>query len=158
MSAATKTVRIIGIGSPVQGDEAGLQLVERLRQDKLWQSRDEIEWLLLERPGASLLHHFSGVETVCLVDALESAVHKGIVRVDPESLLAATASFSSHHFGVAETLQLASTLKQLPPRLFIYGISSGSFSTLYHELSAMLLQDLLVKDQIKTPATMLSGS
>ncbi len=158
MSAATKAVRIIGIGSPVTGDELGLQLVERLRQDKQWQLRDEIEWLLLERPGVTLLQYFSGVETVCLIDALDSTEHSGVVCIDPKSLLTGTGSFSSHQFGVAETLQLASTLKQLPPRLFIYGIASGSFSTLYHELSAMLIQDLSVKDPVKTPATMLSGN
>ena len=144
MSAAIKSVRIIGIGSPVSGDELGLQLVEKLRQDVVWQSHDEIEWLLLERPGAALLQYFDGVETICLIDALDCDDHQGVVRIKAESLLAETGSFSSHQFGVAETLQLATTLKQLPPRLFIYGIAGGSSSTLVDELSAMLTQDLLV--------------
>ena len=144
MSAAIKTIRIIGIGSPVSGDEVGMQLVEKLRQDASWQSHDEIEWLVLERPGAMLLQYFGGVETVCLIDALDSAEEHGVVRIKPETLLAETATFSSHQFGVAEALQLASELKQLPPRLFIYGIASGALSTLHDELSAMLRQDLSV--------------
>ena len=144
MSAETKRVRIIGIGSPVSGDELGLQLVERLRQDAAWHACDEIEWLLLERPGAALLQYFDEVETVCLIDALDGDDHQGVVRIKAESLLAETGSFSSHQFGVAETLQLATTLKQLPPQLFIYGIAGGSFSTLVDELSAMLTEDLSV--------------
>ncbi len=155
MSAVTKSVRIIGIGSPVQGDALGMQLVERLRQDAQWQLRDEIEWLLLERPGAALLQYFGGVETICLIDALDSSLAQGVVRIEPESLLTETGSFSSHQFGVAETLQLAKTLKQLPQRLVIYGIAGGSFTTLYDELSTMLTQDL---SAVKTPTIVSCGS
>lgn len=144
MSAATKSVRIIGIGSPVSGDEVGMRLVERLRQDASWQTCEEIDWLVLERPGATLLQYFNGVETVCLIDALDSAEHQGVVRIKPEILLAETATFSSHQFGVAEALQLANTLQQLPTRLLIYGIASGVLSKSFDELSAMLRQDLSV--------------
>lgn len=154
MSVAIKTVRIIGIGSPLAGDEAGMQLVDRLRQDVAWQTRDEIDWVVLERPGATLLQYLNGVETVCLIDALDSDDHHGVVRIKAESLLAETGSFSSHQFGVAETLQLANTLQQLPARLLIYGIASGALSKSFDELSAMLKRDLA----IKIPATALCGS
>ncbi len=142
MSVATKSVRIIGVGSPVSGDEAGLQLVARLRHEASWRARDDIEWLVLERPGATLLHYFDGVQTVCLIDALDSTEHRGAVRIDPDALLAGASAISSHHFGVAETLQLARALNQLPPRLLLYGIVPTA--DCYTELEAMLSRDLQV--------------
>ncbi len=135
-----KTVRVIGIGSPVAGDSVGMQLVERLRDDPQWQRFGEIEWLLLERPGASLLHYLNGVEVVCLVDALEYSKHGGVVRIEAGDLLAADSSLSSHNFGVTETLHLASALNQLPSRLLIYGVVGGDDN--YADLSRMLAADL----------------
>ena len=133
-----KTVRVIGIGSPVEGDRVGMQLVERLRNAPEWSQRDEIEWLVLERPGAALLQTFSGVETVCLIDALEGG--DSVRRIVPQELLAQEVMISSHHIGVAEALQLAELLNQLPPRLLIYGVSDRCEN--YAPLSAMLAEDL----------------
>ncbi len=133
-------VRVIGIGSPVVGDEAGMQLVERLRDDVLWHQRDDIEWLVLERPGAALLQYFSGAETVCLIDALDSRQATAVVRIKPEELLLGDTALSSHHFGVAEALQLGNTLKQLPPRLLIFGVTGQPGS--YSQLSAMLAESI----------------
>ncbi len=134
-------VRVIGVGSPVAGDTIGMQLVEQLREDVRWQQREEIEWLVLERPGAALLHYFEDVETVCLVDALAGAQGDRPLRLTLDDLLAENAPISSHHLGVSETLQLASVLQQLPPRLFIYGVANNGMES-YAELQAMLLEDL----------------
>jgi len=136
----TKTIRVIGIGSPVAGDTLGMQLVAQLRDEAQWRQRGEIEWLLLERPGAALLQYFDGAETVCLVDALESGTHEGVVRIDPGALLTEGAVVSSHHFGVAEALQLAAALQRLPRRLFVYGIAGESVSPA--QLGALLAHDL----------------
>ena len=136
----TKTIRVIGIGSPVEGDRLGMQLVEQLRSDPSWSGRDAIEWLVLERPGATLLQYFSGAETVCLVDALTGEQRQAVVRIHQDELLAGDVSLSSHSFGVAEALQLATVLNQLPPRLLIYGATEQPES--YSQLSAMLAQDL----------------
>ena len=135
-------IRIIGIGSPVVGDEIGMQLVEQLRSDVVWQQREEIEWLVLERPGASLLQYFAGVDIVCVIDALESSSHKGVVRLALDEILGEERTFSSHQFGVAESLQLARVLNQLPHRLLLYGIAGGQVSQNHDELSAMLRHDL----------------
>lgn len=136
----TKTVRVIGIGSPVHGDTIGMQLVEQLRGDACWRQRGKIEWLILERPGAALLHYLEGVETVCLVDALQSGDHEGVIRIEPEALLSEEALLSSHHFGVTEALRLATALQCLPPRLLVYGIAGESVTAA--QLGAMLADDL----------------
>ena len=142
----TKAVRIIGIGSPVAGDEIAIQLVRQLRRDALWQKREEIEWLELERPGAALLHYFAGVETLCLIDTLKSGVHSGIVRLQTEDLLGEEAAISSHHFGLAEALHLATALGQLPPRLLIYGVVPSADNE--RTLSAMLQHDLVTESAV----------
>lgn len=117
-----------------------MELVEQLSRDPSWQQRDEIEWLVLERPGAALLQHFEGVETVCIVDALDSDSHEGVVRLELEQLLAESSALSSHNIGVAETLKLGAALKQLPPRVLLYGIVESP--QVYEELSAALFSDL----------------
>ena len=129
---------MIGIGSPVDGDTIGMQLVQRLQTDPHWSKYGEIEWLVLERPGAALLQYFSCVDTVCLIDALEGA--DAVTRIEPNELLAQDGLISSHHIGVAESLQLAAALAQLPPRLLIYGVSDLPDS--YTQLSAMLAADI----------------
>ena len=134
----TKSVRVIGIGSPVAGDSVGIELVRQLQADQQWRASEEIEWLLLERPGAALLNYFAEVETVVLVDALEGGAE--VTRIDPDELLSGSGAISSHHFGVAEALQLAQALGQLPPRLLLYGVTPHRKS--YARLSEMLAQDL----------------
>lgn len=140
----TESIRIIGIGSPVNGDTVGIEAVERLQQEAAWRGRSDIDWLVLERPGATLLHYFSGVETLCLIDALNHPA-AGVHRIAPEDLLAQAGGISSHDFGVAEALLLAERLGQLPPRLIIYGISlpQGSAAQGWYQTLSGMLQKVL---------------
>lgn len=117
-----------------------MQLVEQLRHDAQWRKREDIEWLVLERPGAALLHHFDGVESVCLIDALEHSEQERVERIELGDLLPGEITMSSHNFGVAETVQLAAALKQLPPRLLIYGVTD--YPDCYADLATMLANDL----------------
>jgi hydrogenase maturation protease len=131
---------VIGIGSPVAGDSVGIEAVERLQQEAEWAGRSDIEWLVLERPGAALLHYFSGVEMVCLIDALKHPV-AGVYRIAPAELLSQAGAISSHDFGVAEALCLAQGLGQLPPHLVIYGIApprDGGWEGWYPQLYRLL--------------------
>ncbi len=122
------------------GDTIGMELVEQLSRDESWRARDDIEWLVLERPGAALLHYFEGVETVVIVDALDSDKHEGVVRIEPEQLLNEPALLSSHGFGVAEALQLAQALGQMPERLLIYGVVEAP--GLADDIGAALWRDI----------------
>jgi hydrogenase maturation protease len=135
-----KSIRIIGIGSPVSGDTIGIEAVERLQRDEAWRERCDIDWLALERPGAALLHYLTGVETVCLIDALKHPV-AGVYRIAPAELLGQAGAISTHDFGVAEALRLAQGLGQLPPHLVIYGITPSRDSgreDWYPQLSLLL--------------------
>jgi hydrogenase maturation protease len=144
MSPAAKSIRIIGIGSPVAGDTLGIEAVQRLQHDALWRGHGDIDWVVLERPGAALLSQLAGVDAVYLIDALDHPV-AGVHRISPEELLTRAGKISSHDFGVAEALLLAERLGQLPQRLMLYGITPQRPETVegwYHELSCMLADDI----------------
>jgi hydrogenase maturation protease len=143
MSAAIKSIRIIGIGSPVSGDMIGIEAVQRLQQDELWRGRHDIDWVVLERPGAALLAKFAGVDTVCLLDALDHP-QAGVQRIHPDALMAQSGNISSHDFGVAEALLLGARLGELPPHLLIYGLTSlrkHGEEEWYQQLNEMLVED-----------------
>lgn len=151
MCSETETVRIIGIGSPVEGDTVGLELVDMLQQQPIWRQNPAIEWLQLERPGAALLSYFVGADSICLVDALDGDVDRGVVELDVKALMLESGALSSHQFGVAETLRLAQSLNQLPPRLIIFGVGKGERATLLEELTQRMQETIFPKEEVKTP-------
>lgn len=143
MSAIT----IIGIGSPVAGDTAGMEAVEYLRkQAVVLPGVDPVHWLVRERPGLTLLSDWRGASTVVLIDALDSGGEAGpVLRIEANALLEQAKPISSHHLGIAEALSLAGKLGELPPHLLIYGIACGSnkgASCWLSRLAAMLSGDL----------------
>lgn len=118
-------ITIIGIGSPVSGDEHGLHAVELLAATAtIPPDIPAPRWLIMERPGLRLLEAWQGAETVVLIDTLLSPEASRLVqRIDLDELLQQTSGLSSHDIGVAEALAMAKVLGQLPPRLLIYGIA-----------------------------------
>ena len=92
----------------------------------------------LPKCAAAIEHHgdcvrlieiWQGFDTVVLVDAAFSGALPGIVyRFDiaetelPRGLF----SYSSHLFGVAETVEMARSLGQLPEQLIVYGIEGST--------------------------------
>lgn len=121
-------ITIIGIGSPVVGDMAGMEAVENLRKQAVVSPGVEpVHWLVRERPGLSLLSDWQGASTVVLIDALDGSDGVDTVqRIESETLLEDAKPISSHYVGVAEALALARELGELPPRLLIYGIAGGN--------------------------------
>jgi hydrogenase maturation protease len=115
-------VRILGIGSPFGADRCGWEAIDALEASGL-SAHARIELQRLDRPGPSLLAALSDVEQVVLIDALRSAQAGEPVRqIAPEELASTPAAWSGHGLGVAESLELAHTLGQLPPRLDVLGI------------------------------------
>lgn len=126
MSANT---RIIGIGNDYRRDDAvGLVAARRLREMAL--------------PGVTILENngdagelwelWQDATPAILIDAMHSGAAPGTVRrfdAAREPLPAACFHHpSSHAFGVAESLELARTLGQLPTQLLIYGIEGKIFA------------------------------
>jgi hydrogenase maturation protease len=147
MSGETKTVRIIGVGSPFSGDDFGLLAVELLRKESLLSSLPlMMEFHALDRPGSGLIEYFRGAEAVVLIDAMLSGRAEVVVRrLERGDLSVRAAMPSSHGLGVAEAVALAEALGELPQSLLIYGIGAGNGADpadWYPELAALLQRDL----------------
>ena len=127
MTAARTEIRIIGVGNAFRSDDgAGLAVAQRVRQ-KIAGGVAVIEQ---SGDGTALLELWKGAGTVILVDAVHSGEAPGTVhRLDagaaeiPRSMF----PYSSHAFGVAEAVQLARALNQMPARLIVYGIEGKNF-------------------------------
>ena len=118
---------IIGLGNRYRGDDAvGLVVARRLKEA----APEGVRVLEESGEGAALMESWKGADTVILIDALHSGAKPGTVRrLDAHGQPIPTRFFhcSTHAFGVAEAIELARVLSQLPPRVIVYGIEGKSF-------------------------------
>jgi hydrogenase maturation protease len=116
---------VIGVGNRWRSDDAaGLEVVARLRGAL----PDEIE--LLEREGepTSLIDAWRGADAAWVVDAVSSGAQPGTLhRLDAaeRELPAEIFRTSTHHFGLAEAVELGRVVGALPPRLVVFGIEAA---------------------------------
>lgn len=124
----TEGARVIGVGNPYRGDDgAGPSVAAALRQAAV----PGLEVVEASGEGAALMEAWSGSERVFLVDAVSSGGRPGCVhRIDaardrvPQDFF----KYSTHAFAVAEAVEMARVLGQLPRALIIYGIEGEDFS------------------------------
>lgn len=146
-----KTV-LIGIGNEFRGDDAlGILVVREIAR------RGAEGVALLEQcgEGTALMEAWKGARCAMIVDAVSTGSSPGhLHRLDasrttiPKRLF----HYSSHAFGVAEAIEMARTLGELPARTIIFGIEGESFEAgiglsdsvirKVPELIAMILDDL----------------
>ena len=104
-------------------DGAGLPAARRLRQpgvDAPGHSRETL----------ALIEAWSGCAEVIVVDAIVSGAPPGAITVwDARAapLPARRFRWSSHAFGLADTVELARVLDRLPPKLTVYAIEGIRF-------------------------------
>ena len=117
---------ILGCGNRQRGDDAaGILAVERLRALGIAAE------VCAGEPSA-LMEAWSGVDRaddVIVIDAVVTGAPVGTVHVwDGQRLPAfATATGSTHGFGVAQAIELARVLDRLPACLRVYGIEGKRF-------------------------------
>jgi hydrogenase maturation protease len=120
-------IRILGIGNTYRSDDAvGLCVAQHLKR----QAFDCVNVIEESGDGAALLDSWKNTDTVIVVDAVYSGGNSGtIYRFDAHKQLIPTEFFhySTHAFGVAEAIEVARALKQLPQNLIIYGIQGKCF-------------------------------
>lgn len=139
-------ILLIGIGNDYRSDDAAGLVVARMLQQRMKgkpaaaPAASSADSALDERPmtiiehsgeGTTLLEAWRGWERVILVDAVCSGAPPGTIqrfdasaRTIPASLFAA----SSHAFGVAQGIELARALGQLPRLVLLYGIEGKTFA------------------------------
>jgi hydrogenase maturation protease len=139
MSSRQSRTIIIGVGNPYRSDDgAGIVVVRQLL------GRVPVGVSIVEESGegAALMEAWKDAAAAVVVDAVHSDAPPGTIhRLDacsqqiPEGFF----HYSTHAFSVAEAIELARTLNQLPPHLIVYGIEGKNFSA-GTELSAVVEQ------------------
>lgn len=127
MNNAPSTL-IIGVGNDYRGDDAvGLVVARRLRQ----QAPAGVAVREESGEGTALMEAWKNAAFVILIDAVHSGATPGTIhRFDARAaeLPSDFFHYSTHAFSVAEAVELARALGQLPPRLIVYGIEGKNFA------------------------------
>ncbi len=139
LSAQQNRTLIIGIGNEYRSDDAvGLLVARHLKQ----QMSSAVPVLEQSGEGAALLEVWKEADAVILIDAVQSGAKPGTVHrlnAHAQAIPMAFFHYSTHAFSVAEAIEMARVLKQLPPRLILYGIEGENFAA-GTELSAKIQQ------------------
>ena len=115
---------IIGCGNEFRGDDAaGLLVARHLRSlglNACEHAGDGFRLIDLWRPASEVI----------VVDAIDVQGNPGKIQIwdgKAAPLLPALFRSSSHHFGIAEAIEMARCLGTLPPQLWICGIEGKQF-------------------------------
>ena len=118
---------IIGLGNEYRSDDAvGRVVARKLHAESL----DGVQILEETGEGAALIEAWGGADFAILIDAVHSGREPGgIYRIDANEQQIPRSFFhcSTHAFSVAEAIEMARVLGQLPRRLVIYGIEGKNF-------------------------------
>lgn len=120
------SIRIIGLGNVMRGDDAiGLLVARRLRQEV----GDRAEVIEAEMAGVDIVELMKGARVAILIDAARSGQSPGIIhRLDASSGPIGMRMFphSSHALGLSDALELARVMGVLPETVIVYGVEAGN--------------------------------
>jgi hydrogenase maturation protease len=124
---SSRATLIIGVGNAYRRDDAvGLIVARRLRACGL----ENVTVREASGEGGALMDAWQDAQTVILVDAAQSGAAAGTLhRFDAqrEPIPTQFLHYSTHAFGVAEAIELARALRQLPLRVIVYAIEGQNF-------------------------------
>jgi hydrogenase maturation protease len=127
-SGGRAPLRVVCVGNAWRGDDAvGLEVAKLLRGTL----PEEAE--LFEREGepTALMDAWEGAEAIWIVDAVSSSARAGAVhRLDASDreLPGRLFGSSTHHFGLADAVEIARALGRLPRRTIVFGVEGASFA------------------------------
>lgn len=120
---------MIGVGNAWRNDDAAGLEVARLLAGTLPEGVEVVE---REGEPTSLIEAWEGAGAVWLADAVSSGAEPGTVHrhdASEQALPATLFDTSTHHFGLAEAVEIARALGRLPQATVVYGIEGASFDT-----------------------------
>ena len=118
---------LIGVGNPDRGDDGAGR---RVAQTLAGELPGDIEVLQLSGEAAELVSQLQGAQAVILVDASSSGAPAGTVQrfdVVAEPLPRELFAVSTHGVGVADAIELARALGDLPAVCIVYAIEAKCF-------------------------------
>ncbi len=121
-------VVVIGVGNLYRSDDGvGLTIARQVDEAAMpgVQVREETG------EGAALLDAWQGADVVILCDAVRSGAAPGTIHrleAHRQPIPAGFFHYSTHAFSVAEAVELARALGQLPPHLVLYGVEGANFT------------------------------
>ena len=122
-------ILLIGVGNPYRNDDrAGLEVVHKLKEKNL----PGVEIAESIGEGTALVEIWKERKIVILVDAVHSGARVGTVHrfhANTQSIPSQFFRYSTHAFSVAEAIELARSLRQLPSALVVYGIEGKDFNS-----------------------------
>ena len=123
----TARVVVIGLGNLYRRDDAaGLVVAQRLRP----KAPGHVTVVEHEGEPTALLEAWRDAHAVVLIDAVFSGAEAGTIhRLDAQAARIPQELFrySTHAVSVAEAIELARALGQLPSKLVVYGIEGRDF-------------------------------
>ena len=128
MIATTQTL-VIGLGNDFRRDDGAGRVAARMIASA---QVDGVRVIEASGEGAALMDAWRDAESVVLIDAVHSGAAPGTIhRLDARAQPIPSNFFhySTHAFSVAEAVELARALDQLPPRLIVFGIEGKDFSS-----------------------------
>ena len=128
MSDSARIV-VIGVGNDFRRDDGAGRIVARKVKDTAGKDVRVIE---ASGEGAALMEVWRGAECALIIDASQSGAAPGTIRrldARAQTIPREFFHYSTHAFSVAEAVELARALDQLPPRLILYAIEGKDFSS-----------------------------
>lgn len=120
-------VLVIGIGNAFRSDDrAGLEVARRIPRT----ANDRLDVQEMAGNPLTLLDLWKGYNEVLLVDAVYSKSPPGtfqIINAVQQKIPAGLFNTSTHNMSVAEAIEMARNLNQLPEQLWVYGIEGENF-------------------------------
>lgn len=118
---------VIGVGNEFRRDDgAGSAVIRALMDD----SPGHVQFLKLSGEGTQLMEAMSRAKSVLIIDAVSSGALPGTVhRFDAmkEKIPSKFFHSSTHAFSVAEAIEMARVLNQLPRTCTVFGIEGANF-------------------------------
>ncbi len=120
-------ITLIGVGNRFRGDDgAGWEIVKKLEAEIL----PDAQVMEALGEGASLIESMKGKERVLMFDAVYSGAKAGSIfrfEAHNQPIPAKFFNYSTHAFSLAEAIELARALNQLPEKLIVYGVEGKNF-------------------------------
>ncbi|MBF2054474.1 MAG: hydrogenase maturation protease [Candidatus Sericytochromatia bacterium] len=123
---------ILGIGNRFRRDDGLGPLAVQALQQRSWPIPAP-DFACCSGEGTQLMAAWQGYQWVLLIDAIAAGrsdhaagqllCWDALTETIPQELF----HYSSHAFGLAEAVEMARALGELPPQLWIYGLSGADF-------------------------------